>query len=274
MKHYEFEKVKYHSDNTSFNNRILLCNDYRSTITNVFPDIHSHDFYEIEYVFNGEGVAILNNKSYLLKAGTVVIIKPQDMHSYFSTNNLAVANICLLPNESQKHFFDVFQHVVFDFTEDEKYEFELIYHLLDNCLKLNKENLGRKANSYVDLLIIIISSIYETQSHSINHWNDLLYYIAENYSTVTLEEAAKILHLSIGAFCRKFKKEFSVTFTQYIDNVRLEKAKELLLTSNLSIESISEHIGFSHVSRFYRSFKSLTNMTPKEFKKINKLHTN
>lgn len=267
MKKYEFENVKTNSDNTSFNENIILCDDCRSAILNSPPEIHTHDFYEIEYVFSGEGVAILNQKSYLLSRGSIVFCKPGDEHAYFSTNNLAIANLCIKPNPSQIQIFKNFQTSFINLDQDEKYEFEMLYNLLN--LRLKKPMISKTdiTDRYVDLIFKILFSSSNHMHTTINFWDALLYHISQNYSTITSHEAAKICNLSESAFYKKFKKDFGQTLTQYVDRIKLEKAKDLLLTTNININDIAYCVGFSHPTRFFRYFRSQEGITPLEYKR-------
>jgi len=72
--------------------------------------------------------------------------------------------------------------------------------------------------------------------------------------------------LSTYHFCKFFKKVIGCTFTKYLARIRIDKAKELLLTENLTATTIAYRVGFDNLGYFFRKFKELTGLSPKEFK--------
>jgi AraC-like DNA-binding protein len=93
-----------------------------------------------------------------------------------------------------------------------------------------------------------------------------LKYMADNYSTVTLESAAAHFGFNQTYFSILFKKKASVTFSQKMQEIKMEQAKRLLTTTNLTIEEIAVLTGFSEKSYFHRNFKRITGMTPHQYR--------
>jgi len=87
------------------------------------------------------------------------------------------------------------------------------------------------------------------------------------YSNLTLEELAKLCHLSLSSFKREFKKEFDDSPTNYIISKKLEKAKELLLMTDLSISEIAYEVGFNDPLYFTRIFTKRGGISPSKFRK-------
>jgi len=73
-------------------------------------------------------------------------------------------------------------------------------------------------------------------------------------------------HTSTQYFCKFFKKVTGSTFKEYLVNIRIDKAKELLLKSNTSITDIAYQVGFKNLSYFYRSFKKSLKLNPSEYR--------
>ena len=69
-------------------------------------------------------------------------------------------------------------------------------------------------------------------------------------------------------FLRFFKKHMNMTCVEYLNNLRLEKAVELLEDENASILDVSLSVGFRNLSYFHRAFKKKYHMTPGEFLKL------
>ncbi|MBW4481849.1 MAG: AraC family transcriptional regulator [Tildeniella torsiva UHER 1998/13D] len=84
---------------------------------------------------------------------------------------------------------------------------------------------------------------------------------------LSLKEIAAIAQISQYHFSRLFKKKMGITLHQYILQRRIEKAKELLQHSHLSISDIALRVGFCDQSHLTRSFKQIVGITPKQFMK-------
>ena len=88
-------------------------------------------------------------------------------------------------------------------------------------------------------------------------------YIGEHYSEpITLREAAEHVYLTPPYLCRIFKKETGVTFNEYLNRIRVNKAKELLANRKLRLTDISLLAGFEDQSYFTKVFKRITGMLP------------
>lgn len=99
--------------------------------------------------------------------------------------------------------------------------------------------------------------------------DQVMRYILDNSTKqIGLEEVAEQTHMSKEAFCRFFKLRTRRTFTQYVQQLRVTEAKKLLLETDMSISSISYQVGFQTLSHFNKTFKNLTDMTPKDWRKL------
>ena len=87
---------------------------------------------------------------------------------------------------------------------------------------------------------------------------------------VTLEEIARASHLSPSRLCHVFKDRKGMTVFEYITHLRVNYAKELLISTNESSTQIAMNVGYNYQSYFDRVFKEKVGMTPKEFRKENK----
>lgn len=92
-------------------------------------------------------------------------------------------------------------------------------------------------------------------------------YIHENHDKKpNVNEIAQIVSLSTPAFCRYFKKQTNMTFTDFVNNYRINQAKILLL-KDYSVTEVCFQVGFESLSYFNKLFKQHTGETPSEFKK-------
>ncbi|AOW09417.1 AraC family transcriptional regulator [Flavobacterium gilvum] len=94
-------------------------------------------------------------------------------------------------------------------------------------------------------------------------------YIHENYGkNPNVNHIASIVHLSTAAFCRYFKKQTNMTFTEFVNQYRISQAKTLLLKDH-NVSEVGYAVGFESMSYFNKLFKTLVGETPSSFKKNN-----
>jgi len=92
-------------------------------------------------------------------------------------------------------------------------------------------------------------------------------YIHANYNeTPDVNKVAASVHLSTAAFCRYFKKQTKMTFTEFVNQYRITQAKTLLL-QDISISEACYEVGFESLSYFNKLFKKITGENPSVFKK-------
>ena len=93
-------------------------------------------------------------------------------------------------------------------------------------------------------------------------------YIRENLAErVSLEDLAANVGLSRGYLSALFKSELGTTFTDYVNSMRIDKSKELLLNASLSLANIAGLVGYSDQSYYTKKFTQLTGMTPGQYRK-------
>lgn len=92
-------------------------------------------------------------------------------------------------------------------------------------------------------------------------------YINNNYERpITLQEVVNYISINKSYFCTLFKKETGKTYSQYLNEFRVSKSKQLLQDRSLSILDIALSVGFNNQNYFNMTFKKLTNKTPLEFR--------
>ena len=85
-------------------------------------------------------------------------------------------------------------------------------------------------------------------------------------SDFTVSDAAKFCNLSFNYFCTSFKKAYGMSFSAYLLSLRLNEAKRLLLTTEMSITDVAMTTGFTDASYFIKKFKLAYNLTPNQFR--------
>lgn len=91
--------------------------------------------------------------------------------------------------------------------------------------------------------------------------------LRNRFEPITLEQTADQANMSKEAFCRFFKLRTRKTFTQYLQLLRVAEAQKLLSETDLSISEIAYRVGYENLSYFNRSFKTLTGIAPREWKR-------
>lgn len=103
-----------------------------------------------------------------------------------------------------------------------------------------------------------VSIIEQAKDYILNHFN----------SDLSLDDISRIVNISPFYFSKIFKEETGVNFIDYLTNIRIEKAKELLLSTDLSMKEICAKIGYSDPNYFSRAFKKNVGVTPTEYKEV------
>lgn len=94
-------------------------------------------------------------------------------------------------------------------------------------------------------------------------------YIQQNYmNPISLEEVSGAVGFSAAYFSSLFKKESGQNFLEYLSEVRMNKARELLKETNLNVAAICEQVGYNDLKHFTQSFKKATGLKPNEFRKL------
>lgn len=83
---------------------------------------------------------------------------------------------------------------------------------------------------------------------------------------LTLKEVSENLHLNVMYLGQLFKKETKKSFSAYLNHLRMEKAKQLLLHSNQNINEIASEIGYNNTTYFSKLFKKIVGRSPKEYR--------
>ena len=129
--------------------------------------------------------------------------------------------------------------------------------------------------SYIYTLVAIMyrkgvlnSPYTDVENSEILRIQPVLNYVNENYSkNISLETVSNIIGFNKSYFCRLFKKITGKSFFEYLNSLRVNKAIELIGTTDLNMLEISNSLGFSSPTYFAETFKRICKCTPSEFKK-------
>ena len=120
---------------------------------------------------------------------------------------------------------------------------------------------------FEELIISIIKRNIASTVESNPHIAKGIEYIHENYNkSINLHMLCDYLNLNTCYFCVLFKNQTNMTFSQYLNKMRITESKKLLETTGDSIIDISLAVGFNNHNHFSATFKKLTGMTPTAYK--------
>lgn len=141
---------------------------------------------------------------------------------------------------------------------------EIITKLVTN---IENERKAKEIEKVVDKITVTDSQ----ENIAKNNYKVLIQNIIEESYTdsqFTLTSLSEKLDLSTGYISIIFKKNFGITFQEYLLKKRMEKAKLLLLTTEMKNYEIAEQIGFEDVNYFVTKFKKYYQITPKQYKEM------
>ncbi|MBE1441498.1 response regulator [Paenibacillus sp. OAS669] len=123
----------------------------------------------------------------------------------------------------------------------------------------------------------LTESLTELSKHLLDHQHrdqnviyEIAKYIQNHYhQDITLQEIANHFYLSREYISRKFKQEFKVNLSDYLSDIRVEKAKLLLLNPHLRIAQVAEMVGYDDEKYFSKVFKKTVGLSPNEYRKVN-----
>ena len=231
--------------------------------------------YHILYITEGTCFLNMNGKSVEAKSGSVILFLPYETQDYRFKGEIHSKSYFI-------HFFGSVCHELLDgYTERVFYigKNSKLERLFDTMIDEFQLKLLSWESACQGQLLNIISLISREINLIRNNSNvtsnskimDICNVMYSNYSKeVTIPEYALMCNLSESRFSHLFKKNTGVSPIQYILNIRIEKAKELLENTDLSVAEISDMTGMQSQHYFSRIFKKYTNMSPTEYRRIQK----
>jgi YesN/AraC family two-component response regulator len=131
----------------------------------------------------------------------------------------------------------------------------------------SKESIVQLRQWFLSAVNDVITHMTQTSESSIDYIVRAQKYIERHYpSKLTLEQVAEQVHVSPVYFSSAFKKKFGINFTDYINDVRINAAKNILLNPNIRVKDIYHKIGYSDYSYFCRVFKKKTGVSPLKYR--------
>ena len=235
---------------------------------------HWHDFFEIEYIVNGCGEYMIDGKTYSLKPGMIFFITPVNFHEMINVDieiiNIMFASEFAAP-DALYPLSDTSLSRIFSLdSKDAHFTELLLMELLDS---VNKNDNVYSASLLNSLLYKLGRKATKNNTLNLSYVQKVILYLQNNFrSGVTLSDAAKQVSLSPAYLSSIFSKEAGSGFKEYLDFLRFDYAKKLLLYSDMSISEICYDSGFDNYANFLRAFKKRYGLPPDTFRRqhINK----
>ena len=121
--------------------------------------------------------------------------------------------------------------------------------------------------AYMEKELISLSEQIEREAPE-NTMDKILYYIRTNYNKeLRLELLAELFNYNSAYLGKSFKNYTGESFNVYIDKLRINKAKELLLNKDMRVYQISKQVGYKHIDYFHSKFKKYVGLSPLEYRK-------
>lgn len=109
--------------------------------------------------------------------------------------------------------------------------------------------------------------VYLIKGRNESLFDEIKLYIEEHYAEINVTMLVEQFSYNSDYYNRMFKKNSGITLREYIQEIKVKKAIELIKTSNLSMEEVAIRVGYANKTSFYKIFKSYSGLTPMEYKK-------
>ena len=290
LSHYLQNKNDPRHEITNWENDLIndsLCYSYRSTVydMNTFPSsLHSHDYYELVIFVEGEINYVCESSVYSPNRGDVIIIPPGKFHmsklkgerthykrhvfylypNAFDAVSPSLAELLIRTKEG----------VHFSLASREREEELLtLSEKLASALKKRGDDLSRAlAFGYIIEIFCLLNRKDIRHSGESERLPEnilaLQQYLDAHYSEInSVSEVAEHFFYSREYVSRLFKKYYDTTILDYIHKLRISKSRALI-AEGMPIIDVCYAVGFSSLSTFIRAFRTATDMTPSEYRRI------
>jgi AraC family transcriptional regulator len=230
----------------------------------VFEGWHYHENHHISFIIRGGNKEQREGRETEILPGTIVSYQSGELHRNFNTN-ASSRNINL---EIEASFFTRYDlppnafNIAGPGCADAKFATLKIYR---ECLA----NAGHSSVAVHSLLLGLLDYLDTTPS-IIPKWVSLLRDILHDRwnDNIRLEELARLVQVHPITISKSFSRYFHCTLGEYIRKLRIEKAIQLVQTTDWSLTTIAHHCGFFDQSHFIRVFKNMTGFLPGRYKRL------
>lgn len=236
------------------------------------PSPHYHRHYEIYYLRKGKAKYFIDNITFDLNEGDMVLIPPYIIHrtAYVEGGQLdrllITFTLDFMEKSEDDAIFKCFNRYLIKKAD--------VYKNLINSIESEYNNKDEFTNelikNHITTLLIRLSRTTEKSGFEVkapSFIQKITEYITENYSTeITLDALASRFSVSKSHLSRQFKATTGFGLSEYITIVRIRNAERLVLTTDLSMTEIATKCGFNDSNYFSSVFKKLKGVPPLKFR--------
>jgi AraC-like DNA-binding protein len=255
---------------------------------------HRHEELQLTHIVESQGTIMVGNMVQSFQPGDVFLLKPNEPHMFDNFpeeegKSGHAIHIFVNLERMKKLFvipeFEAVGQYLMELDASKKIEPEVAVRLKDYFINLMVKSGIPRFVEFVSLLHVLTQNKQSTTSLYSGVRNlgysdrdgarisEVYKYTFERYQEdISVEDVAAIVHMTPTSFCKFFKKHSMKTYIGFLNEVRIEKACQLLI--NKQTESISEaafEVGFNNIVHFNRVFKQITGMSPRQYLKAHQL---
>lgn len=256
---------------------------------------HKHVFFEMIYVLSGNCTQTIGERHIQMGEGDITIISPNVPHSIAVFDDSIIINLLIRRNTFEDIFFDFLRNnnllsnfFINNLYKEQRNDYIIFRTNKDDEIRnsilemfLEYQNRSRYYNNILNnLLMVFFARLLRAHEKNVELANllkketlkhiEMITYIQDNNTEITLEEVANKFHFSNPHCSKVIKQATGLTFTQLLQKIRLERAENLLISTNISIADISNSVGYPTVEHFIRLFKKKYDISPSRYRKNNK----
>lgn len=254
------------------------------------PTPHYHEYFELLYIIKGNCDIIINNNMYSVKSGTIAFIPADVLHKTSYYGDIRPERIYIeFVKEYVSDLIDTYKdHFFFSGGKIVSIPLDIRDEITNDMMVMlneyNSDNFMKESMLKSLFQIFMIKLMRYEQEFKIYEVTDLVpapeltiqrvidYIINHFTENITLDELADIAHINASYLSKKFKDINGVGFKEYINMLRVQYARELLVNTDLSILEIAFKCGYDSSNYFGDVFKRLAKVSPAQYRKgCNKL---
>ena len=252
-----------------------------------FPE-HTHDYVEVVYMCSGSTTHIVNGKTIRLQQGELLFLGQSARQEICRAeeNDIAV-NLVVLPEFFKETITTIGEeatplrrflldclfgqstgpgYLLFQVADDVP-----IQNLVENLIfSLLYDTPNRRKVSQMTMTLLFLQLLGHTDKLAWDSQEEtilqVLRYVDEHYVDGSLQEAAGQLHCDISSLSREIRRKTGKTYTELVQEKRLNQAAFLLRTTDRKVEDIALAVGYENVSYFHRIFRREYGLSPRQFR--------
>lgn len=273
---YSYEAVKYDKNLPA----LILMQDEPGLKSRT--KLHWHKEIELVYMIEGQLNITINGRKTVLKKGQVSLCNSEEIHivDVDDEERFNRFMVLMLSYNYLKSYDVPIDSIYFDISENPLAQSKIAEYM-DNLANIvqqeNDEFIDLKKNIEILKIYYILLSkckFYKKNEYvgktgkNFKYVKTAIEYIDSNYTDeITLTDMAQLVGLSPAYFSKYFKNVTDISFTGYLNGVRLEHAIQDMLTRNLSVTDAAFENGFPNVKSFIAMCKKVYGCTPAKYKK-------